>query len=138
MRALGTFFLGPDPHIAFQTNDGRGVDDATFSSTGEAFSTIVIPHANTHTAKALQEDDCSLACAPRPVCRGAWRASAFAARFRSPLSRFLSWQTSLRASSRATPRVRRLLQPATFGRVPVPPTLRADRLPAFFLRREPL
>lgn len=38
-----------------------GVDDRTFSSTGEAFSTIIIPNAESHTAKTLQQDDVSLA-----------------------------------------------------------------------------
>ena len=38
-----------------------GVDDATFSQTGEAFSTITMPHADTHIARSLQADDTSLA-----------------------------------------------------------------------------
>lgn len=38
-----------------------GVDDATFSSTGESFSTILLPNADSHTAKKLQADDVSLA-----------------------------------------------------------------------------
>jgi len=38
-----------------------GVDDATFSSTGEAFSTIVLPNAESTREKNLQSDDVSLA-----------------------------------------------------------------------------
>jgi len=38
-----------------------GVDDATFSSTGEAFSSIVLPNSETHRERELQSDDVSLA-----------------------------------------------------------------------------
>ena len=38
-----------------------GVDDCTFSSTGEAFSTIVLPHTDSAALKKLQADDVSLA-----------------------------------------------------------------------------
>ena len=37
-----------------------GVDDSTFSSTGEAFSTIVLPHTDQAVNKKLQADDVSL------------------------------------------------------------------------------
>ena len=37
------------------------VDDCTFSSTGEAFSTIVLPHCETSRIQDLQSDDVSLA-----------------------------------------------------------------------------
>ena len=37
-----------------------GVDDATFSSTGEPYSTIVLPQSETSTGKVLQADDVSL------------------------------------------------------------------------------
>ena len=37
------------------------VDDITYSSTGEAFSTIVLPHAESTREKSLQSDDVSLA-----------------------------------------------------------------------------
>ena len=38
-----------------------GVDDATFSQTGEAFSTITLPEMNSQTELSLQEDDTELA-----------------------------------------------------------------------------
>jgi hypothetical protein len=38
-----------------------GVDDATFSQTGEAYSTITLPEADTHITRTLQEDDTGLA-----------------------------------------------------------------------------
>lgn len=38
-----------------------GVDDATYSVTGEAYSAIVMPDSVAHVGKTLQEDDCSLA-----------------------------------------------------------------------------
>lgn len=38
-----------------------GVDDHTFSSTGESFSMIVLPNSNTANEKKLQADDVSLA-----------------------------------------------------------------------------
>lgn len=38
-----------------------GVDDVTYSSTGEAFSTIVPPNSSSHTTKTLQKDDTALA-----------------------------------------------------------------------------
>ena len=38
-----------------------GVDDKTYSSTGESFSTVVLPHSDSHTPKKLQADDVSLA-----------------------------------------------------------------------------
>jgi len=38
-----------------------GVDDKTYSSTGEAFSTIVLPHSESNANKELQADDVSLA-----------------------------------------------------------------------------
>jgi hypothetical protein len=38
-----------------------GVDDCTFASNGEAFSTIVMPHCDEATERVLQADDCSLA-----------------------------------------------------------------------------
>jgi len=38
-----------------------GVDDKTYSSTGEAFSTVILPHSESHTEKKLQADDVSLA-----------------------------------------------------------------------------
>ena len=38
-----------------------GVDDKTYSSTGEAFSTVLLPNSESHTAKKLQADDVSLA-----------------------------------------------------------------------------
>ena len=37
-----------------------GVDDKTFSSTGEAFSAIILPKAETTVTKQLQADDVSL------------------------------------------------------------------------------
>ena len=45
------------------------VDDRTFSSTGEAFSTIILPNSESTASKTLQADDVSLAyelqaCAP--------------------------------------------------------------------------
>ena len=43
-----------------------GVDDSTFSMTGEAYSTIALPHADTHVSKVLQSDDTALG-APLPV-----------------------------------------------------------------------
>lgn len=38
-----------------------GVDDCTYSATGEAFSTIVLPHAESTREKVLQADDVALA-----------------------------------------------------------------------------
>ena len=38
-----------------------GVDDTTFSSTGESFSMIVLPHSNSANEHTLQSDDVSLA-----------------------------------------------------------------------------
>ena len=38
-----------------------GVDDCTFSSTGESFSAIVLPNAETSRITDLQSDDVSLA-----------------------------------------------------------------------------
>ena len=38
-----------------------GVDDATFAQTGESYSTIALPNANSHTARTLQEDNTDLA-----------------------------------------------------------------------------
>ena len=38
-----------------------GVDDSTFSQTGEAYSTIALPSMDSHTALTLQEDDTALA-----------------------------------------------------------------------------
>ena len=37
-----------------------GVDDKTYSSTGESFSAIVLPHAESTQTKKLQADDVSL------------------------------------------------------------------------------
>ncbi|MGZ0213512.1 MAG: hypothetical protein ACKVI4_13665, partial [Actinomycetales bacterium] len=42
-----------------------GVDDKTYSSTGEAFSAIVLPMAESTRDKALQSDDVSLCAANR-------------------------------------------------------------------------
>ena len=38
-----------------------GVDDATYSQTGESYSAICLPNANTHTERVLQEDNTDLA-----------------------------------------------------------------------------
>lgn len=38
-----------------------GVDDTTFSSTGDSFSMIVLPHSNSANERTLQSDDVSLA-----------------------------------------------------------------------------
>ena len=38
-----------------------GVDDCTFSSTGESFSSIVLPNAENNRIVDLQQDDVSLA-----------------------------------------------------------------------------
>jgi len=38
-----------------------GVDDKTYSSTGESFSTIVLPNSESNASKKLQADDVSLA-----------------------------------------------------------------------------
>ena len=38
-----------------------GVDDKTFASTGEAFSTVLLPNAESTVEKKLQSDDVSLA-----------------------------------------------------------------------------
>ena len=38
-----------------------GVDDATFSQTGEAYSTVALPATDMHTLRTLQEEDTSLA-----------------------------------------------------------------------------
>ena len=37
-----------------------GVDDSTFSVTGDAYSAISMPNADTHVSRVLQEDDTSL------------------------------------------------------------------------------
>ena len=37
-----------------------GVDDATFSSTGESFSMICLPNSENSTERRLQADDVSL------------------------------------------------------------------------------
>ena len=46
-----------------------GVDDRTYSSTGESFSTVILPHAESTALKKLQADDVSLCAAtpPRPA-----------------------------------------------------------------------
>jgi hypothetical protein len=41
-----------------------GVDDITYSSTGESFSTIVLPSAESTAEKCLQSDDVSLGALP--------------------------------------------------------------------------
>ena len=38
-----------------------GVDDSTFSQTGEAYSAISLPETDLHAARTLQEDDTALA-----------------------------------------------------------------------------
>jgi hypothetical protein len=38
-----------------------GVDDSTYSSTGDAFSTIILPNSECTASKKLQADDCALA-----------------------------------------------------------------------------
>ena len=38
-----------------------GVDDATYSITGDAYSAITMPGADTHVSRTLQKDDTSLA-----------------------------------------------------------------------------
>ena len=53
-----------------------GVDDRTFSSTGEAFSTIIAPNSESTATKKLQADDVSLG-APPPCAPDAEPASAF-------------------------------------------------------------
>ena len=42
-----------------------GVDDATFSQTGEAYSAIALPNADTHTSRTLQQDDTALGARAR-------------------------------------------------------------------------
>jgi len=37
-----------------------GVDDSTYSLTGDAYSAIAMPNADTHMSRTLQEDDTSL------------------------------------------------------------------------------
>ena len=37
-----------------------GVDDSTYSITGDAYSAITMPGADTHVATTLQKDDTSL------------------------------------------------------------------------------
>lgn len=41
-----------------------GVDDRTFSSTGESFSTVILPNAESTAVKKLQADDVSLGALP--------------------------------------------------------------------------
>jgi hypothetical protein len=41
-----------------------GVDDKTYSSTGEAFSTILLPNSESNASKELQADDVSLGALP--------------------------------------------------------------------------
>jgi hypothetical protein len=50
-----------------------GVDDCTYSSTGEAFSSIILPNAETSRIQDLQADDVSLAY---EVCFACHRAVA--------------------------------------------------------------
>ena len=38
-----------------------GVDDSTFSQTGESYSMIAMPNADSHNARVLQEDNTDLA-----------------------------------------------------------------------------
>lgn len=38
-----------------------GVDDKTYSSTGESFSNIILPHSESNATRKLQADDVSLA-----------------------------------------------------------------------------
>ena len=44
-----------------------GVDDATYSITGDSYSAITMPGADTHVARCLQKDDTSLAYEARPA-----------------------------------------------------------------------
>ena len=37
-----------------------GVDDSTFSQTGESYSAVALPNADTHISRTLQEDDTAL------------------------------------------------------------------------------
>jgi len=46
-----------------------GVDDATYSLTGDAYSAIAMPNADTHMSRTLQEDDTSLAYEVRSCIR---------------------------------------------------------------------
>jgi len=46
-----------------------GVDDSTFSVTGDAYSAISMPNADTHVSRVLQEDDTSLAYEVRSCIR---------------------------------------------------------------------
>ena len=49
-----------------------GVDDSCYSQTGESYSMIAMPNADSHNARVLQEDNTELvrmglACTPQPV-----------------------------------------------------------------------
>ena len=56
-----------------------GVDDKTYSSTGESFSAILLPNSESNAKTELQADDVSLAyeviCAPDPRTPFATRCS---------------------------------------------------------------
>jgi hypothetical protein len=45
-----------------------GVDDKTYSSTGESFSAIVLPNSESNATKKLQADDVSLGTPPPLFC----------------------------------------------------------------------
>ena len=101
-----------------------GVDDSCFSQTGESYSMIAMPNADSHNARVLQEDNTELAyeCPlPRLEPRHANHASPCA----------LASKQS-RASFRATPpRVRAAIEPRACTHTPYQPThahsfLRAD------------
>lgn len=75
-----------------------GVDDSTFSQTGEAYSAISLPATDLHTARTLQEDDTALAYEfARKFVRPALRKSeplpslTTAPLLRSPAIRRTTW-----------------------------------------------
>ena len=68
MRAAFSNSVRCFPSFAAIGTKITGVDDQTFSATGEAFSNIVLPNADSHNERVLQEDDVSLAYGARLTC----------------------------------------------------------------------
>tara|TARA_B100000674_G_C37254000_1_gene651473 strand:- start:31 stop:300 length:270 start_codon:yes stop_codon:yes gene_type:complete len=58
-HSKSTFPLTLGAHIT-------AVDDRTYSSTGEAFSTVLLPNSESSNVRQLQADDVTLACVAAP------------------------------------------------------------------------
>ena len=96
-----------------------GVDDATYSQTGEAYSTVALPATDVHTSRTLQEEDTALGQSCFEPCRASCLAflSSRSSRLRKNCFKYVAPSTSFMVAAFALARSNHLARLVSVARL---------------------